>query len=91
VRLSALSSAGAAPIAAEGVAGRDMSERVCGRQGCKTRLSHYNPGPNCWQHTGFERTAAKHRASSDAGSVGQLELHALSFDDLTAFWSGTWL
>lgn len=27
----------------------DAEERRCGV--CGTKLSSYNPGPNCWQHT----------------------------------------
>lgn len=28
---------------------RDTTERRCAV--CEVRLSSYNPGPNCWQHT----------------------------------------
>ncbi|HXF58157.1 MAG TPA: hypothetical protein VNO34_11430 [Actinomycetota bacterium] len=36
------------PSGAVGAAG-PVAERRCPR--CGVRLSSYNPGPNCWQHT----------------------------------------
>lgn len=29
--------------------GKEQQGRVCGE--CGMKLSAYNPGPNCWQHT----------------------------------------
>ncbi|HEX6262752.1 MAG TPA: hypothetical protein VF097_07895 [Actinomycetota bacterium] len=29
--------------------GEEQNGRVCGE--CGMKLSSYNPGPNCWQHT----------------------------------------